>query len=97
MLSILSSMSRRADRIFLFDRQIRSHSAFGSFEGERAIRFATHLHCSGSVRDLGGGLYRLTGGQANLIAGTKAAAKVWTIVREEKSLSMLSVVHLPRR
>ncbi len=46
-----------------------------AFEGERALRFATHLHCSGSVTDLGDGQYRLTGGQANLIAGIKSGSK----------------------
>jgi hypothetical protein len=66
---------RRADRIFLFDRKTGVIVLSDAFEGERAIRFATHLHCSGSVQDLGGAEYRLTGGQANLIAGIKSGSK----------------------
>ena len=66
---------RRADRIFLFDRKSGAIVLSDAFEGERAIRFATHLHCSGSVKDLGSGQYRLTGGQANLIAGIKGGSK----------------------
>jgi hypothetical protein len=66
---------RRADRIFLFDRKSGAIVLSDVFEGERAIRFATHLHCSGSVKDLGDGHYRLTGGQANLIAGIKSGSK----------------------
>lgn len=66
---------RRADRIFVFDRRSGSIVLSDSFDGERAIRFATHLHCSGSVQDLGNGQYRLTGGQANLIAGIKGGSK----------------------
>jgi len=66
---------RQADRIFLFDRMSGTILLSDAFEGERAIRFATHLHCSGSVKDLGDGQYRLTGGQANLIAGIKSGSK----------------------
>jgi hypothetical protein len=66
---------RRADRIFVFDRKSGTIVLSDAFEGERAIRFATHLHCSGSVKDLGNGEYRLTGGQANLIAGIKSGSK----------------------
>lgn len=66
---------RRADRIFLFDRKSGVILLSDAFQGERAIRFATHLHCSGSVKDLGDGQYRLTGGQANLIAGIKSGSK----------------------
>jgi hypothetical protein len=66
---------RRADRIFVFDRRSGIIVLSDSFAGEKAIRFATHLHCSGSVQDLGGGQYRLTGGQANLIAGIKGGSK----------------------
>ena len=66
---------RRADRIFLFDRKSGTILLSDAFEGERSIRFATHLHCSGSVTDLGDGQYRLTGGQANLIAGIKSGSK----------------------
>ncbi len=66
---------RRADRIFLFDRKSGVILLSDAFAGERAIRFATHLHCSGSVTELGDGQYRLTGGQANLIAGIKSGSK----------------------
>jgi len=66
---------RRADRIFVFDRKSGAIVLSDAFEGERAIRFATHLHCSGSVTELGDGQYRLTGGQANLIAGIKSGSK----------------------
>ena len=65
----------RADRLFIFDRRSGVIVLSDSFEGEKAIRFATHLHCSGSVQDLGDGRYRLTGGQANLIAGIKGGSK----------------------
>jgi len=66
---------RRADRIFVFDRKSGVILLSDAFAGERAIRFATHLHCPGSVEELGDGLYRLTGGQANLIAGIKSGSK----------------------
>ena len=65
----------RADRIFLFDRKSGVIVLADAFKGRRAIRFATHLHCSGSVKTLGGGQYRLSGGQANLIAGIKGGSK----------------------
>ena len=66
---------RQADRIFLFDRKSGTILLSDAFRSERPIRFATHLHCSGSVKDLGVGQYRLTGGQANLIAGIKGGSK----------------------
>ena len=66
---------RQADRVFVLDRKTGIILLSDSFHGERAIRFATHLHCSGSVTDLGGRQYRLTGGQANLIAGIKGGNK----------------------
>lgn len=66
---------QRADRILIFDRSSGCIVLSDAFEGTRAIHFATHLHCSGSVKDLGGGQYRLTGGQANLIAGIKSGSK----------------------
>jgi hypothetical protein len=65
----------RADRIFVFDRKSGVILLSDAFRGRRAIRFATHLHCSGSVTTLGSGQYRLTGGQANLIAGIKGGSK----------------------
>lgn len=71
---------RQADRVFVLDRKTGVIILSDSFRGERAIRFATHLHCSGSVTELGEGQYRLTGGQANLIAGTKGGDKGLTDV-----------------
>jgi len=66
---------RRADRILVFDRKAGVILLSDAFEGERSIRFATHLHCSGSLTELSDGKYRLTGGQANLIAGIKGGSK----------------------
>jgi hypothetical protein len=66
---------RQADRVFVLDRNTGVIVLSDSFHGDRAIQFATHLHCSGSVTDLGDGQYRLTGGQANLIAGIKGGNK----------------------
>lgn len=66
---------KQADRIFVFDRRFGVIVLADSFAGEKSIRFASHLHCSGSVQDLGDGQYRLTGGQANLIAGIKGGDK----------------------
>lgn len=66
---------RQADRVFVLDRKTGTIVLSDSFHGERPIRFATHLHCSGSVTELGGGQYHLTGGQANLIAGIKGGNK----------------------
>jgi hypothetical protein len=66
---------RRADRVFLFDRKSGVILLSDAFEGEHAIRFATHLHCSGSITEPADGQYRLTGGQANLIAGIKSGSK----------------------
>lgn len=66
---------QKADRVFILDRKTGVMLISDAFSGTRAIRFATHLHCSGSVMDLGDGQYRLTGGQANLIAGIKGGGK----------------------
>jgi hypothetical protein len=66
---------RQADRIFVFDRKTGTIVLSDAFDGSRPLRFATHLHCSGSVTDLGEDIYRLTGGQANLIAGIKRGSK----------------------
>lgn len=66
---------QQADRIFIFDRKSGVIVLSDAFRGERSIRFATHLHCSGSVKDLGNGQYLLTGGQANRIAGSKGGSK----------------------
>ena len=66
---------QHADRVFVLDRKTGAIVLSDAFKGERPIRFATHLHCSGSVTELGGRQYRLTGGQANLIAGIKGGSK----------------------
>jgi hypothetical protein len=66
---------QHADRVFVLDRKTGAIVISDAFKGERPIRFATHLHCSGSVTELGGHQYRLTGGQANLIAGIKGGSK----------------------
>ena len=66
---------KNADRVFILDRKTGVMLLSDAFSGAQAIQFATHLHCSGSVTDLGDGLYRLTGGQANLIAGIKGGSK----------------------
>jgi hypothetical protein len=66
---------QQADRVFILDRRTGIIVLSDAFNGERPIRFATHLHCSGSVTELGGGQYRLTGGQANRIAGIKGGSK----------------------
>jgi len=66
---------QKADRVFILDRKTGAMVVSDAFTATRAIRFATHLHCSGSVTHLGEGLYRLTGGQANLIAGIKGGSK----------------------
>jgi hypothetical protein len=66
---------QQADRVFILDRKTGVILLSDAFNGERPIWFATHLHCSGSVTELGGGQYRLTGGQANRIAGIKGGSK----------------------
>ena len=66
---------QQADRIVVFDRRTGTVVLSDTFQGNRPLKFATHLHCSGSISDLGDGVYRLTGGQANLIAGMKHGAK----------------------
>ena len=66
---------QQADRIVVFDRGTGVVVLADSFQGNRSLKFATHLHCSGSVSEIGDGVYRLTGGQANLIAGMKHGDK----------------------
>ncbi|MBI4026319.1 MAG: hypothetical protein HY360_15145 [Verrucomicrobia bacterium] len=66
---------KEADRIFLMDYRTGAIVLIDSFEGTRPLRFATHLHCSSSVSKISDTSYRLTGGQANLIAGTKGGSK----------------------
>jgi hypothetical protein len=64
-----------AERVFLFDRETGIILLADAFSARRALKFATHLHCSGSAKEMGGPLYKLTGGQAELIAGTKGGSK----------------------
>lgn len=66
---------QQADRVLILDRKTGIIILSDAFKGKRPIRFATHLHCSGSVTELGDSQYRLTGGQANLIAGIKGGSK----------------------
>ena len=65
----------QADRIFLFDRQSGAMLISDAFASRQPLSFATHLHCSGSVTQLAQDTYRLTGGQANKIAGIKGGSK----------------------
>ncbi|WP_214628037.1 hypothetical protein [Paenibacillus agaridevorans] len=64
-----------AERIIIGDLESGTIVFSDSFAGAGPLQFATHLHCSGSVSDLGDGVFRLTGGQANLIAGIKDGDK----------------------
>ena len=64
-----------AERVFVFDRDTGSIVLADSFRSKRALKFATHLHCSGSASEFGDSVYRLTGGQADLIAGIKGGSK----------------------
>ena len=65
----------QADRVVVVDRDTGVVLLADSFRASRSLKFATHLHCSGSVTESDGGSYRLTGGQANLIAGIKRGDK----------------------
>ncbi len=65
----------QADRIFVFDRKTGVIVLSDAFSGLRPLLFATHLHCSGSITEPREGVYRMTGGQANLIAGIKGGSK----------------------
>ena len=64
-----------AERVLLFDRETGIILLADAFSARHAIRFASHLHCSGSAKEVEGSLYRLTGGQAELIAGIKGGSK----------------------
>ncbi len=59
---------RLAERLFILDYQTGSIVLQDAFVAQDPLRFGTHLHCAGSVTDLGDGQYRLTGGQARTIA-----------------------------
>lgn len=65
----------QADRVVIFDRRSGAVIVSDAFAGARALQFATHLHCSGTVTEVGPRQYKLTGGQANLIAGIKRGEK----------------------
>ncbi|WNQ10672.1 hypothetical protein MJA45_24120 [Paenibacillus aurantius] len=80
-----------AERILVVDLQSGTMVISDSFEGEQLLRFATHLHCSGSVTEWGAGQYRLTGGQANLIAGIKDGDKGLT--DEEKGEIYVTILN----
>jgi hypothetical protein len=61
--------------VLLFDRETGIILLADAFSARHALRFATHLHCSGSAKEVDGALYRLSGGQADLIAGIKGGSK----------------------
>lgn len=60
-----------AQRTILLDRQTGIIFVSDSFSGRKPLRYGTHLHCSGSVTQPEENVFRLTGGQANRIAGIK--------------------------
>ncbi|SEB49881.1 hypothetical protein SAMN05443244_0824 [Terriglobus roseus] len=64
-----------AERLFLFDRHTGTIVVADSFAARCDLKFATHLHCAGSAHAIEDDLYRLTGGQANRIAGIKGGSK----------------------
>ncbi|MDE3104096.1 MAG: hypothetical protein KGK08_02880 [Acidobacteriota bacterium] len=64
-----------AERICIFDRLHGVIVMADSFRAQQALQFATHLHCSGRATDMGDHTVRLTGGQAELIAGIKRGSK----------------------
>ncbi|MHB9133466.1 MAG: hypothetical protein ACYDBB_20565 [Armatimonadota bacterium] len=63
-----------AERIFLMDYRTGVVLLYDLFEGAQSLRFSTHLHCAGSVTELGPDRYRLTGGQARTIAAPGRSA-----------------------
>jgi len=60
-----------AQRAFLLDRKTGVILIHDAWKAAGPLRVGTHLHCCGRITDEGGGCYRLTGGQANTIAGIK--------------------------
>jgi len=62
---------RYAQRVYLVDRKTGVILIRDIWETADPLRVRTHLHCSGRVTEQGPGRYRLTGGQANTIAGIK--------------------------
>lgn len=71
-----------AERVWIFDRVSGAMVIADSFAAGHDLQFATHLHCSGSAKDVGSSVYRLSGGQADLIAGIKGGSKA--LGNEEK-------------
>jgi len=82
---------RQAERLMVFDSLNGIVVLADSFAGNHPLRFATHLHCSGSVTDLSGGRYRMTGGQANLMAGIRGGSK--GLSNEENGELFVSVLN----
>ena len=63
---------RIAERIVVVDLDKGSIVYKDSFEGDKLVSYATHLHCLGAITRLSDDAYRLTGGQASLITGVKS-------------------------
>lgn len=62
---------RYAQRTFLADCKTGVILLQDAWESSVPLKVGTHLHCSGRVKEESRGYYRLTGGQANTIAGIK--------------------------
>lgn len=60
-----------AQRIYLLDRQTGVILIRDVWASSAPLRVGTHLNCSGSITEESPGCHRLTGGQANTIAGLK--------------------------
>lgn len=69
---------RQAERIVIVDRHAGTVLVKDAFVGDRPLRYGTHLHASGRIEPIDTWCHRLTGGQANLIAGIKGGAKDMT-------------------
>ena len=82
---------RSAERIYLVDYQTGSIVVKDIFAGETPLRFATHLHCSGSITQRPDGEYRLTGGQAKTIACGAA-----TLSDDERGEAFVSILQADR-
>jgi len=75
-ISFASSLQKKlaveyAHRVFLADRKTGIILVHDSWASAEPLKVGTHLHCSGRVTETSPGCYRLTGGQANTIAGIK--------------------------
>lgn len=80
-----------AERVLVFDRRTGAIVIADSFAAHRPLKFATHLHCSGSATAMSDAVYRLTGGQAELIAGMKGGPK--GLSNDEKGEMYVRVLH----